>query len=79
MISIDGLTVKQRTMLDIMWAMDSYEEVRAWQMSLPMEDQLLVETLMELVTLEFMDEAVTQDGNYDIAQKIIQDIVQKDQ
>jgi hypothetical protein len=61
MIEIHGLTKKQSAMLDIMWSMDSFDEVVSWQSSLPLEDQYVVETLMELVALAYIDEAVNSD------------------
>lgn len=61
MIEIHGLTNKQKVMLDVLWSMDSYDEVRSWQSSLPLEDQYVVETLMELVALAYIDEAVNSD------------------
>lgn len=62
MIEILGLTKKQKVMLSVMWAMDSFDEVIAWQASLPLEDQYVVETLMELVALAYIDESVNSDS-----------------
>jgi len=77
MISIDGLTKKQKTMLDIMWSMDSLEEIHAWQATLPLEDQYLCEVLMKLVALAFIDEAVDQDSSLSEAKQVIDHVSQK--
>lgn len=64
MISIDGLTKKQKRMLDIMWSMDSIDEVRSWQATPSIEDQYMCETLLSLVALAYIDEAVNEMPNY---------------
>lgn len=61
MIQLEGLTQKQMTLCDIMWAIDSKEGVENFIKSLPQADQLDCRTLIELMQLAFLDEVECTD------------------
>lgn len=77
MIKIDGLTKHQRELLDKMWSMDTLDEVREWQWSLSDQDQLLVESLIEVVGLAYIDEMVDASESFDTVQKTLAVIFKK--
>ena len=56
MIQIEHLTPYQVDLLDHMWSLDSVEEYEDWYDLLDEEDQLLAETLQQMVILESMEE-----------------------
>lgn len=49
MITIEGLTKKQKAILDIMWSMDSKEQVEVFIQSLPLTDQQDATSLVEIL------------------------------
>lgn len=49
MITIEGLTTKQKAILDIMWSMDTKEQVQNFILSLPQPDQHDATSLMEIL------------------------------
>ena len=55
MIQLDNLTPEQVDMLDIMWALDTYEEYSAWLETLSEEDRRMADTLTKMIILEEMD------------------------
>lgn len=55
MINIENLTEYQVEMLDHMWSLDSLEEYEEWYDLLDEEDQLLAESLQQMIILEEMD------------------------
>ena len=56
MIQINNLTAYQVEMLDHMWSLEDMQEYEDWYESLDEEDQLLAETLQQMVILESMEE-----------------------
>jgi hypothetical protein len=56
MISIDGLTTRQILLLDIMWAMDTMDQIRGWQRFLSDRDKADSEILLNLVAICQVDE-----------------------
>jgi hypothetical protein len=56
MISIDGLTTRQILLLDIMWAMDTMDQIRSWQKNLSDRDKDDSEALLNLVAICQIDE-----------------------
>jgi len=73
MIKIEGLNKKQRLLADIIWALDSQEQVQTFIASLPPKDRRQAQTVTELMILAFLDEVEdTQE-----AQRVIQSIVDK--
>jgi hypothetical protein len=58
MISIDGLTKKQVAFLKIIWAFDDEEKFQYWFVSLPFEDKLTVESLLEILKYEVLEDTI---------------------
>jgi len=73
MIKIEGLNKKQRLLADIIWALDSQEQVQTFIASLPPKDRRQAQTVTELMILAFLDEV----ENTQEAQRVIQSIVDK--
>lgn len=55
-IKIEGLTQRQIELLDIMWSLDSNEDLINWTDTLDPDDCREVITLAELVKLEYIEE-----------------------
>jgi hypothetical protein len=56
MINIENLTEYQVEMLDHMWSLDSLEEYEEWYNLLDEEDQLLADSLQQMIILAEMDD-----------------------
>ena len=56
MIQLNGLSRYQVEMLDMMWALDTFEEYDQWYRSLGREDQLLADSLQQMVIAEALEE-----------------------
>ena len=56
MITITGLTIRQKRMLNIMWNLDTEEEYFEWYDSLDAELQTEADLLQRLVILESYEE-----------------------
>lgn len=54
-MNIAGLTVKQSTMLDIIWNFQTREEYEEWKETLHGDDLLLSESLLYLLIVETID------------------------
>lgn len=59
MITIEGLTKKQRMFADIMWSMDGKEQVTMFIRSLPERDRKQAQVVCELMVLACFDEIDT--------------------
>jgi hypothetical protein len=55
MISIQGLTRKQVTLMDIMWTMDDLAKVNTFIGTLPVRDQQDCRSLVHIATLETLE------------------------
>ena len=56
MISITGLTHKQKVFMDVMWTMDSMPAVQAFIKTLPKRDQQDCLSLVEIAVQETLEE-----------------------
>jgi hypothetical protein len=56
MITITGLTNKQKVFMDVMWAMDSMPAVQSFIKSLPKRDQQDCESLVAIAVQESLEE-----------------------
>jgi hypothetical protein len=56
MISITGLTNKQKVLMDVMWAMDTMPAVEAFIKTLPKRDQQDCESLVAIAVQESLEE-----------------------
>jgi hypothetical protein len=59
MITISGLTNKQRALMDVMWSMDSMSKVTAFVRSLPLRD---AQDCMSLITIATQESIEQEDG-----------------
>lgn len=60
-IQINNLTPRQVEMLDIMWELEHYEDVEAWQATLDPQEREMSETLMKMILLELVDNTLEVD------------------
>jgi hypothetical protein len=56
MITISGLTNKQRALMDVMWSMDSMTKVTAFVRSLPLRDAQDCMSLITIATQESQEQ-----------------------
>ena len=61
MISIGGLTKQQIKLLDIIWDFPDAEQFEEWRSTLSLEKAQMVDTLMELVRQEILEELIDED------------------
>jgi len=73
MIEIEGLSKKQRMLADIIWALDSQQQVELFIASLPLKERREAQTVTELMILAFLDECESVAE----AQQVIKSIVDK--
>jgi hypothetical protein len=59
MISITGLTTKQRILMDTLWSMQDMQNVQAFVGSLPKRDQ---QDCLSLITIATQDSIELEDG-----------------
>jgi hypothetical protein len=55
-IVIEGLSKKQRLFADIMWSLDSTDQVTTFIRSLPKKDRLQAQVVCEMMILACIDE-----------------------
>lgn len=65
MITISGLTPKQKALISVMWDLDTMDRVRAFISTLPTRDQLDAQALLEIAIWESIEQ---QEGLEDYAQ-----------
>ena len=56
MIQIEGLNKKQRLLADIIWSLDTQDQVKAFIVSLPAKDRLQAQLVTQMMILAFIDE-----------------------
>lgn len=56
MVTIEGLSLRQRELADIIWSMDSQESCQRFILSLPDDMRRDAETIVELIILAICDE-----------------------
>ena len=61
MITIDGLSIKQKILLDVMWAMETKQQVEDFIKSLPQPDAADATNLLEIL----IHESLEQQGELD--------------
>ena len=74
-IQIQGLTQNQVDLLDIMWAIESFEDFEAWILTLDRDVRCEVKILAELLILETMEELLVDTSE---AKLVIQKIMNID-
>ena len=58
---ITGLTHKQKTLCEIMWALEEYNAVEAFIATLPKPERLECRTLIQMMIMAFADEITEVD------------------
>jgi len=61
MIEIVGFNKKQRMLADIIWELDTQDQVQAFIRSLPKKDREQAQVVCEMMILAFMDDVDTVD------------------
>ena len=61
MIEIQGFTRKQRLLADIIWALDTQDQVQNFIRSLPPKDRKQAQVITEMIILAFIDQCDTVD------------------
>ena len=69
LITIEGLTKRQKKLLQIIWSIDSKEQLFMWVRSLKQSDRDMVSTLLTVISLEVMEDFI--DEEYTEANEII--------
>jgi hypothetical protein len=67
MITIDGLTKQQVSLLDTMWDIDGYQEYMEWKEQLSTSTRSEVEVLEQMITLAEIDEV----EDVELAKKVL--------
>ena len=70
MINIDGLSVKQKVICEVIWQLDTRDKVDAFVNTLPKKDRMDAEVLVELMILAYIDEV----EDVGMAQKLLKGI-----
>lgn len=73
MITIENLTARQRSLMDIMWSMENMEQVRRFIATLPKQDA------QDCISLVWMAkwEDLEQNGGLRTTRQIAQDLIQR--
>ena len=71
MITIQGLTNKQKAFMDVMWAMDSMPAVEAFIKTLPARDRQDCESLVTIAVQESLEEDNRLDDYEELAHNLI--------
>jgi hypothetical protein len=69
LITIEGLTKRQKKLLQIIWSIDSKEHLFMWVKTLSQSDREMVSSLMTLISMEVMEDFI--DEEYTEANEII--------
>ena len=70
-ITIDGLTQEQVILLNVMWTIESEEELYTWKDKLSVRQSKMVDTLIALVVLEQLDADIIEEPDYSDASEIL--------
>lgn len=63
MISIQGLTVRQKSIMDMLWSMDSMDKVNAFIKALPTrQDQMDAATMIQIAVEETVEQEQGLEG-----------------
>lgn len=61
MITITGLSPKQKALCEIMWALEEYDAVEAFIATLPKAERTECRSLIQMMILAFVDEVTEVD------------------
>ena len=71
---IDGLSKFEVHLLDIIWSIDTAEELQLWMSTLPPNTYRVVESLIQLMVLATIDEQVDRMMSFPDAEDIVKRI-----
>lgn len=60
MITLKGLTQEQKDLCDILWSMDTMEEIIDWIDTQPLRRAKQAHVLLKLMAIEMIDESSTE-------------------
>ena len=70
-MQIHDLNKSQHDMLTTMWTLDSSEELQAFRSKHPIESQQQIDTLIELVRLQSVDDHINSTNDFAIADELL--------
>jgi hypothetical protein len=76
MITISGLTVKQKALLTVMWDIDSTDKVHEFIRSLPASDARDAHSLLQMAIWESLEQQGELDAYSDQARSVIASVSQ---
>jgi hypothetical protein len=68
-IRIEGLTAEQVQMLDMMWAIETYQDYQDWIDNLTTEEAVMAEKLQHLLMIEMFEHEL--DDDVDLAKEYL--------
>ena len=77
MLKIENLNKRQRELLDIMWTIEEFDDLKEWATSLSFEDANEVIVLIELIKHELIEEILTKLDEFKDALIVIKNIKDK--
>lgn len=69
---IEGVTKRQKELLDIMWTISSRTDLDAWLDTLSLKDQQDAVVLLHVLLLEMIDQELEEDESYRESNEILQ-------
>ena len=72
MIQIEGLTAHQTMLLDTMWEKDTHEELQDWMRTITPNNRRMVEVLIQMVQLAYIDSEITCTSDLSLANELIE-------
>jgi hypothetical protein len=69
-MQIHNLTKAQSAMLSVMWTLDTSEELALYRSLLPIVSQQQIDTLIELVRLQSVDDQIADTNDFAIAEEL---------
>jgi hypothetical protein len=69
---IEGVTKRQKELLDIMWTISSRTDLDAWLDTLNLKDQQDAVVLLHVLLLEMIDQDLEEDESYRESNEILQ-------
>jgi hypothetical protein len=69
---IEGVTKRQKELLDIMWTISSRTDLDAWLDTLSLKDQQDAVVLLHVLLLEMIDQELEEDESYRESNEVLQ-------
>lgn len=74
MIKIENLSRRQKKLLDIMWSIETQEELVEWVKTLNRRDAKDVIVLIDLVKIELIEEIIEDERDFTASNEVIETI-----